>query len=422
MTDNEIRNKVKEIIHANMISGHSKSVDADFHYTKPSPGTYPYQFFWDTCFHVFILNAMGEHEMAKKHLISLFALQEENGFVGHMIYWERILPGRLVDIFQSKPSLKLFQSHMSALVQPPLVAQAVLKTFRETNDLAFLSSLLPKLKKYYHWLAENRDFEGNGLLSIISPFESGMDWKPTYDTVVGFPEKKADYRLFWKVVSVDFRNFLHNYDLKTIYDKDYFIVKDAGFNTIYVQNLQAMAAICTIVNDPDAEYYDRLAKKVIQSILEVMYDAKSAAFYDVYGKNNKKIKILTPTVFFPVVINGIPEAISKKVIETHFFNKKEFDAPFTIPSVAMDHPSFNPHQSIYIWRGPTWVVHNWFMHQFLMEKGLKKEASQLVTSIKKLIRKSGFREYYNPFTGEGYGAQDFTWAGLVVDMMNMEEE
>lgn len=45
MTDNEIRNKVKEIIHANMISGHSKSADVDFHYTKPSPGTYPYQYF-----------------------------------------------------------------------------------------------------------------------------------------------------------------------------------------------------------------------------------------------------------------------------------------------------------------------------------------------------------------------------------------
>jgi hypothetical protein len=35
MTDSEIRNKVKEIIHDNMISGHSKSANADFHYTKP---------------------------------------------------------------------------------------------------------------------------------------------------------------------------------------------------------------------------------------------------------------------------------------------------------------------------------------------------------------------------------------------------
>ena len=422
MTDSEIRDKVKEIIYANMISGHSKSANVDFHYTKPSPSTYPYQFFWDTCFHVFILNALGEHEMAKKHLVSLFSLQEENGFVGHMIYWERILPGRLVDIFQSKPGLKLFHSHMSALVQPPLAAQAVLKTFQETNDHAFLSSIFPKLKKYYRWLAENRDFDGDGLLSIISPFESGMDWKPTYDPVVGFPEKKADYRLFWKVVSVDFRNFLHNYDLKTIYDKNYFIVKDAGFNTIYAQNLQAMATLCTMVNDLDADYYKALTKKVIQSILEVMYDDESAAFYDVYGKKNEKIKILTPTIFFPVVINGIPEAISRKVIETHFFNNEEFAAPFTIPSIAMNHPSFNPHQSMYIWRGPTWVVYNWFMHQFLMDKGFKKEAGQLVDSIKKLIRKSGFREYYNPLTGEGYGAQDFTWAGLVVDMMNMEEE
>ena len=39
-------------------------------------------------------------------------------------------------------------------------------------------------------------------------------------------------------------------------------------------------------------------------------------------------------------------------------------------------------------------------------------------SMLKLIEKSGFREYYNPFSGEGYGAEDFTWAGLILDMMS----
>jgi hypothetical protein len=62
-----------------------------------------------------------------------------------------------------------------------------------------------------------------------------MDWKPSFDVVVGFPEKQADWRLFWKVVSVDIRNFWHNYDLKKIYEKEYFILKDAGFNTIYAR-------------------------------------------------------------------------------------------------------------------------------------------------------------------------------------------
>jgi hypothetical protein len=48
-------------------------------------------------------------------------------------------------------------------------------------------------------------------------------------------------------------------------------------------------------------------------------------------------------------------------------------------------------------------------------------AERLLTSLKKIIQLSGFREYYNPFTGQGYGAKHFTWSGLVVDMMNTRD-
>ncbi|WPP51879.1 amylo-alpha-1,6-glucosidase [Catalinimonas niigatensis] len=424
MSEDELRERVKKVMYENMISGYAEAVDVHFHYTKPSPGTYPFQFFWDTCLHVFILTALGEHDMAKKHLVSLFALQEEDGFVGHMIYWNRALPGRLTDIFQSKPGLgaKLFQTHMSALVQPPLAAQAALRIYKASGDREFLQQILPRLKKYYRWLARNRDFQGDGLISIISSFESGMDWKPTFDGVVGFPEKQADWRLFWRVVAVDIRNFWYNYDLKKIYKKGYFMVKDAGFNAIYAQNLQAMAKICEELNDPDAREFQSLAERVIQSMIYILYDESSAAFLDVYGKDNTRINVLTPTIFFPVVIKDMPDEICQKVIRTHFLNKEEFDVPFPMPSVAKNHPSFNADKSLYIWRGPTWILYNWFMHQFLIEKGFAKEASRLVQSIRQLIQKSGFREYYDPFTGEGHGAHDFTWAGLVVDMINMEKK
>lgn len=30
-----------------------------------------------------------------------------------------------------------------------------------------------------------------------------------------------------------------------------------------------------------------------------------------------------------------------------------------------------------------------------------------------LIERSGFREYYEPFTGQRFGARDFTWSGLL---------
>src|SRR5205823_3745469 len=97
---------------------------------------------------------------------------------------------------------------------------------------------------------------------------------------------------------------------------------------------------------------------------------------------------------------------------------QEFFLPFPIPSVARSEPSFYPYESKFLWRGPTWTVINWFLHPCFLESGFEKEANGLVQSMKELIEKSGFREYYNPLTGKGYGAKDFTWSGLIVDLMN----
>ncbi|MAZ28742.1 MAG: trehalase-like protein [Cytophagaceae bacterium] len=422
MTDEELFKEAHHILHENMINKDPKK-GPGFHYTKPSTSRYPYQFFWDTCFHAFIFSALGEHEMAQDHLLSLFSLQKEDGFVGHMIYWDRLKPGRLTDFFQSRPSItNLYKSHMSALIQPPLAAQAVQCVVKASGDMGFLKQIMPKLKKQYKWLRDNRDFDGDGLLTIISPFESGMDWKPTYDVALNMKPDKADWKLFLKFVSVDFRNFLNNYNLKKIAKKRYFLVKDVGFNTIYAQNLRAMGALCKMLNDPDEQAYRKASDEVTQQILKVMYNKEKAAFFDVFGKDDKQIEVLTPTIFYPVILKGVPAEISSEVMKRHFFNDDEFHAPFAIPSVAQNEASFNPEESLYIWRGPTWIVNNWFLHKFFMERGYEEEAQKLIDSFRKLIEKSGFREYYNPYTGECYGAHGFTWAGLVIDMINMENE
>lgn len=426
MTKEKILKKLKNLFQDNMVTGRSKSTGKNYHYTKPSPETYPFQFFWDTCLHVFMLTAMGgenDVEMAKKHVRSLFALQDDDGFVGHMIYWNNILPGRITDIFQSRPSLKarLLKTHMSALIQPPLVAQAVLRIYQTSGDGEFLKEMLPKLKSYYNYLAENRDFQGDGLISIITPFESGIDWKPSFDEVVGFRPGKADWRLFLRVIAVDARNFFHGYDLGKIYDKNHFIVKEVGFNSIYAQNLMALARLCDLLNDADGQIYRSRADKNIRSMLDIMYDQVTAAFYDVYGKENKMLKVLTPTIFFPLIFDEVPKETAKKVLDAHYFNPDEFQVPFPIPSVAKNQPAFSTKETTYIWRGPTWMLFNWFLYPYFLKNGFKNEADKLVASVKNLIEKSGFREYYDPFTGKGYGAKDFTWPGLVIDMIEQQK-
>ncbi|MCM4156614.1 trehalase family glycosidase [Gramella sp. AN32] len=420
MTNNEIFEKSRKLLHENMVRK-KEGNKVIYHYTKPSPDTYPYQFFWDTCFHVFILCNLDEFGMAKAHIKSLISFQKEDGFLGHMIYWDRLKPGRWVDFFQSKPRFKnLYKSHMSALIQPPIIAMAVERLINKSGDIAFLKEVLPNLKKYYQWLQENRDFDGDHLLTIISPFESGMDWKPTYDQIFNF-RGKANAELFVKVVAVDVRNFINNYNLKKIHQKDYFQVKGAGFNSIYAQNLRAMSRLCDMVEDNDANSYDELANKVEKSILQIMYHEEDAAFYDCYGKDNTHLKVKTPTIFYPLSLETIEKSIVKKVIEKHLIKGEDFNTAFPLPSVAISEPSFNPKESIYIWRGPTWIVNNWFLYNVFLNNDYKKEAAKIADNIRTLIEKSGFREYYNPFTGEGYGAQDFTWAGLITDMISKKD-
>ncbi|GHB87625.1 amylo-alpha-1,6-glucosidase [Persicitalea jodogahamensis] len=418
----DLRNRVAVLLGENMVHGYSKSAQSEFHYAKPSPETYPFQFFWDTCFHAFILCALGKAGMAEKHLNSLFTLQRKDGFVGHIIYWNNVLPGRATDIFQSRPGLgmNLLRTHMSALIQPPFAAQAAARIFEATGSEPFLSGLLPKLKAYYKWIAQNRDFDGDGLVTIISPFESGMDWKPSFDPVVGFPRRQANWKLFLRVVSVDARNFLHGYDLEKIRKKNYFRVKETGMNAIYIQNLYVLASLCRAVGDSDEGYFRALADRARESLMSLMYDAEDAAFYDVCGPENRKLKILTPTLFFPLAIEGMDRRVAEKVIGRHFHNREEFALRYPLPSVSLNDPSFSPKESLYLWRGPTWVYLDWFMHGILMKYEQEETARELTKTVTDLIEKSGFREYYDPHTGHGMGAKDFTWAGLVIDMIRNE--
>src|SRR5258708_10084014 len=102
MTDEELKEAVRKLMQHNIMEGYSKYLDKKFSYVMPSPGNYPFQWWWDTCFHVFILCAIEEYEMAKNSLASLFAMQKEDGFVGHMIFWQSLFPHHILNILQAR--------------------------------------------------------------------------------------------------------------------------------------------------------------------------------------------------------------------------------------------------------------------------------------------------------------------------------
>ncbi len=146
LNEKELKEQVRKILLSNVVEGHSKILKKNFCYIQPSKSKYHFQFWWDTCFHIFMLCDLEEYEIAKKNLTSLFAMQEENGFVGHMIFWQKVFPTTKSDILQARPTFRQFRPHMSALIQPPLIAQALLRIYEGEGDKEFMQKCWSKLK------------------------------------------------------------------------------------------------------------------------------------------------------------------------------------------------------------------------------------------------------------------------------------
>src|SRR5688572_12189377 len=275
MTEHALREAVRELMLRNVKDGYSALLGRNYCYIAPALKPYPFQWFWDTCFHVVILARLGEFDLAKRNLRSLFSMQEENGFVGHMIFWKQLLPKRRTDVMQARPTWEALRPHMSALIQPPLAAVALHTLYEACGDRVYLGEMYARLKRHHEWLARNRDFDGDGLLTIITPFESGMDWKPSYDPVLGYaqrvtPQRLYTSRLYWKGVSVDLHNFLLRYDLARIRRRGRFLVKDAGFNAIYAWDLECMERLAPLAGDDPAIFAER-RQRVLKGMLELMY-------------------------------------------------------------------------------------------------------------------------------------------------------
>ena len=65
------------------------------------------------------------------------------------------------------------------------------------------------------------------------------------------------------------------------------------------------------------------------------------------------------------------------------------------------------------WRGPVWINTNWLLWWGLRQHGLEAAAEEVLMSSVRLVARSGFHEYFDPFTGEGFGTGGFGWTAAL---------
>lgn len=374
----------ERVLRANWLEGEREG--ARFAYTRPSPGWYPWQWYWDSCFAAIAWRRF-DPARSRAELETLLAAQREDGFVGHTIFWDR--PVSLARLpFYNVAARRALQTET---IQPPLLAWA----WRiAVGDPA----AEPRIAAQADWLAACRDLDGDGLLWIVQPDESGLDASPKFDPVWG---RRAGARIGFPCLVR--RNRRLDWDARRIRDAGGPVLCETLVNTMWSLSLQALGR-------PSAT----------PALVERLWDERRGLFLDEAQPGGARPGVLTWAALAPLALPDLPEEIGRRLVEEHLLSEPEFVTPVAPPSVAVSEPSYEPGDGRgpirRYWRGPTWVNAAWLLWLGLRRLGYDEAGERIARGLIGAVEREGLREYYDPRTGKGLGAKDFAWSALIAEL------
>jgi hypothetical protein len=422
----------KSVLRKNRIAG----------FTMPSRSLYPHQWNWDSGF-IAIGYSHFDTRWAIKELTSLFNAQWKNGMLPQIVFTKEKLGSYFPepDFWQTELSQNAPDRFLtSGITMPPIHAVSALKIYENARNkdevLPFLKWVYPRLLSFHRYLYTERSFDGNGLVYIRHPWESGMDNSPAWDMVLrkvdlsGIELPEYQRKDTSSGVSADMRPTNEYYDYfvflielfkKVRYDEKKiagecpFLVYGPLFNAILCASNEALIKISDILKEPFIEieqWYEMTAK----SLREKLYHDEHGIFdaYDIRG--GKLLKLETAAGFMPLFGGAASHEQALQIYE--YLNSRSFCALlqgncFTIPSYDTQKEGFRREN---YWRGPVWININWMLLQGLRRYGFSQKADSLARDILQLPIRFGFYEYYDSFDGRGYGTKNFSWtASLFID-------
>ncbi len=374
----------ESVLTANWRSGEREGVP--YAYTRPSPGRYPWQWYWDSCFAAIVWRRFGP-ERARAELETLLAAQRPDGFIGHTIFWDR--PVSLARLpFYNVTSRRAFQTET---IQPPLLAWAWRIAVGDPAQE-------PRIGAQVEWLAANRDLEGDGLLWLVQPDESGLDASPKFDPVWGH---RAQARVLFPILVR--RNRKLGFGARRILAAGGPVLCEVLTNVLWCLSLQALGR-----------------PSITEALIDRLWDERLGLFIDEAGPAGGRPRVSTVAALTPLALPDLPEAIGRRLVEEQLLDSDRFWTAFPPPSVSAAEPSYEPGGGRGLvrryWRGPTWINTAWLVWLGLRRLGYEEQAAWMVDALRGAAAREGLREYYDPRDGKGLGARDFAWSTLLLEM------
>ena len=407
--------------------------------TTPSPGLYPHQWSWDSAF-VCLGLARYRPERAEQELAGLFRGQWANGMIPHLVFNAGVarrayFPGPELWRSRCQPDAPR-AVETSAITQPPLHALAALRLHTAAPDgrrsRDFLCWAYPRLVAQHGYLARTRDLGGEGLISICHPWESGQDNSPAWDRPLAasqpppiayarlpvprsMPAGVDHERYAWLVTTLRDTG----YDEEYLREEHPFVVEDPMVNAVYLASAHALAELAEVVG-ADPVPHRETAARVHRAMASRLWDEERRCFHPLDLRTGKLIKVTTASSFAPLLDPELPAPTARRLAELLLSARFAGASGYPMPTCDLQASGFD--RAAY-WRGPTWVNTNWLLWTGALMQGLGALADLLYSGTLRLIRQSGFREFFDPFDGSGRGSHDYSWsAALVLDLLAARRE
>jgi hypothetical protein len=373
----------REVLAASWAEGERAGVP--YGYTRPSPSRYPWQWYWDSCFAAIVWRRF-DPARSRSELESLLRAGRDDGFIGHVTFWDRPLSLKRRTYY----NVDRRSSPMTSTIQPPLLAWA----WRiAVGDPA----TEPGIARHHEWLVANRDLEGDGLLWLIQPDESGLDSSPKYDPVWGW---RSHARWGFPLLVQRSRRF--GWDARRLLAAGGPVVCEVATNVLW--GLSRLAA-----GEPS----------ITPALVDRLWDSDAGMFLDEVQPGGIHPRVDTWTTMAPLALPDLPEEIGHRLV-ARLLDPERYWLRHPPPSVAATEPSFEPNRGpgwkLRYWRGPTWINAAWMLWLGMLRLGYETEAREMVSRLVPMIEREGLREYYDPLTGEGLGAREFAWSTLILEM------
>lgn len=141
------------------------------HLILRTPDSGAHQIFWA---------AIDCPDLAVADLRSMLLFQLDDGRIPQQINW-RYKPG-----FSNPLKPRLYtKNEYNDLTQMPVFPYSLRSIYNATGDVGLLREFVPKLIKHFDWWRTNRVLDDTGLVTILHPWESGLDLTPAYDAALG---------------------------------------------------------------------------------------------------------------------------------------------------------------------------------------------------------------------------------------------